>query len=83
MESCPQRRPIRDDRDQVCGAGDRRRIRPEAPAIRGQARNEETGKRAAEIATRGAVTLRHNAYKIPLMQNLVKRAIRGDAAWTS
>ena len=38
---------------------------------------------AAEIATRGAVTLRHNAYKVPLMQNLVKRAIRGEAAWTS
>jgi hypothetical protein len=38
---------------------------------------------AAEASTRGAVTLRHNAYKIPLMQNLVKRAIRGDAAWTS
>ena len=38
---------------------------------------------AAEIATRGAVTLRHNAYKIPLMQNLVKRAIRGVAEWTS
>ena len=32
---------------------------------------------------RGAVTLRHNAYKVPLMQNLVKWAIRGEAAWTS
>ena len=52
-------------------------------AIRGQARNEQTAARAAEIATRGAVTLRHNAYKVPLMQNLVKRAIRGEAAWTS
>ena len=52
-------------------------------AIRGRARNDETGRIAAEIATRGAVTLRHNAYKVPLMQNLVKRAIRGEAAWTS
>ncbi len=52
-------------------------------AIRGQARNEQTAQRAAEIAARGAVTLRHNAYKVPLMQNLVKRAIRGEAAWTS
>ena len=52
-------------------------------AIRGRARNDETGQIAAEIATRGAVTLRHNAYKVPLMQNLVKRAIRGEAAWTS
>ena len=52
-------------------------------AIRGKARNEETAKMAAEIATRGATTLRHNAYKIPLMQNLVKRAIRGVGEWTS
>jgi xanthine dehydrogenase YagS FAD-binding subunit len=52
-------------------------------AIRGRARNEETARMAAEIAARGAVTLRHNAYKVPLMQNLVKRAIRGGAAWTS
>jgi xanthine dehydrogenase YagS FAD-binding subunit len=52
-------------------------------AIRGRARNDDTGRIAAEIATRGAVTLRHNAYKVPLMQNLVKRAIRGEAAWTS
>jgi xanthine dehydrogenase YagS FAD-binding subunit len=52
-------------------------------AIRGRARSAETAQMAAEASTRGAVTLRHNAYKIPLMQNLVKRAIRGDAAWTS
>jgi xanthine dehydrogenase YagS FAD-binding subunit len=52
-------------------------------AIRGRARNEETAQIAADIATLGAVPLRHNAYKIPLMQNLVKRAIRGEAAWTS
>jgi xanthine dehydrogenase YagS FAD-binding subunit len=52
-------------------------------AIRGRARNEETANMAAEMATRGAVTLRHNAYKVPLMQNLVKRAIRGVTEWTS
>jgi xanthine dehydrogenase YagS FAD-binding subunit len=52
-------------------------------AIRGRARNEETARIAAEIATRGALPLRHNAYKIPLMQNLVKRAIRGEGEWTS
>jgi xanthine dehydrogenase YagS FAD-binding subunit len=52
-------------------------------AIRGRARNEETAQMAAEIATRGSVALRHNAYKIPLMQNLVKRAIRGVSEWTS
>jgi xanthine dehydrogenase YagS FAD-binding subunit len=52
-------------------------------AIRGRARNEETASMAAEMVTRGAVPLRHNAYKVPLMQNLVKRAIRGEAAWSS
>jgi xanthine dehydrogenase YagS FAD-binding subunit len=52
-------------------------------AIRGRARNEETARMAAEIATQGALPLRHNAYKIPLMQNLVKRAIRGEGEWTS
>jgi xanthine dehydrogenase YagS FAD-binding subunit len=52
-------------------------------AIRGRARNEETGRIAAEISTRGSVPLRQNGYKIPLMQNLVTRAIRGEAPWTS
>jgi xanthine dehydrogenase YagS FAD-binding subunit len=52
-------------------------------AIRGRERNAETAQMAADVSTRGAVTLRHNAYKVPLMQNLVKRAIRGDATWTS
>ena len=51
--------------------------------VRGRARNEETAKMAADVAAAGAVTLRHNAYKVPLMQNLVKRAVRGDVAWTS
>ena len=31
----------------------------------------------------GAVALRYNAYKIPLMRNLVKRAIRGSAPATT
>ena len=31
----------------------------------------------------GAQTLRHNGYKVPLMRNLVKRAIRGAGTWTS
>ncbi len=59
------------------------RLEDAEAAIRGRARNEETARIAAEIATRGAVTLRHNAYKVPLMQNLVKRAIRGAGEWTS
>ncbi len=51
--------------------------------IKGKARDKATADQAADIAVQGAVTLRHNAYKIPLMKALVKRAIRGDAEWTS
>ena len=36
-----------------------------------------------ELATEGAVTLRYNGYKVPLMRNLVKRAIRGVPAATT
>src|SRR5258706_14535938 len=49
-------------------------------AIAGRARNEETASMAGELAVRGAQPLEHNGYKIPLMRNLVKRAIRGTAA---
>jgi xanthine dehydrogenase YagS FAD-binding subunit len=59
------------------------RLRESEDAVRGRQRNEETARMAADIATRGAVPLRHNAFKIPLMQNLVKRAIRGEGEWTS
>jgi hypothetical protein len=38
---------------------------------------------AGELAVVGAEPLRHNAYKIPLMRNLVLRAIRGSAAATT
>jgi xanthine dehydrogenase YagS FAD-binding subunit len=46
-------------------------------AVTGKPRNEETADMAGRLAVEGAVTLRYNAYKIPLMRNLVKRAIRG------
>jgi len=48
--------------------------------ITGKPRNEDTAKAAGEMAVQGAQTLRHNGYKVPLMRNLVKRAIRGEAA---
>jgi xanthine dehydrogenase YagS FAD-binding subunit len=32
---------------------------------------------AGQLAVRGAIPLQFNAYKIPLMRNLVKRAIAG------
>jgi xanthine dehydrogenase YagS FAD-binding subunit len=51
--------------------------------IKGKARDKATADQAAEMAVEGAVPLQHNAYKIPLMKALVKRAIRGDAEWTS
>jgi len=75
---------IADSRIVVGGVAARpMRLEDVETAIRGRARNEETAQMAAEIATRGAVTLRHNAFKVPLMQNLVKRAIRGVVEWTS
>ena len=52
-------------------------------AIKGKSRDKSTADMAAELAVQGAVPLRHNAYKIPLLKALVKRAIRGDAEWTS
>ena len=47
-------------------------------AVVGQPRSEATAERAGQIAIEGAQALRYNAYKIPLMRNLVKRAIRGQ-----
>jgi xanthine dehydrogenase YagS FAD-binding subunit len=54
-------------------------------AVVGQPRNEQTAELAGQMAIRGAQPLRYNGYKIPLMRNLVKRAIRGGGGgtWTS
>ena len=46
-------------------------------AITGRPLTEETATMAGELAIAGAVALRHNAYKLPLMRNLVRRAVRG------
>jgi xanthine dehydrogenase YagS FAD-binding subunit len=46
-------------------------------AVRGQPRNSATGVMGGKLAVAGAVPLRYNGYKIPLMRNLVKRAISG------
>ena len=51
-------------------------------AIAGKPRTEETATLAGAVAIEGATALRYNGYKIPLMRNLVKRAIRGTAAAT-
>jgi xanthine dehydrogenase YagS FAD-binding subunit len=49
-------------------------------AVTGKPANEETAKMAGDLAVQGAQTLRYNGYKVPLMRNLVKRAIRGVEA---
>jgi xanthine dehydrogenase YagS FAD-binding subunit len=49
-------------------------------AVTGKPRNEETAEMAGQIAIRGAEPLQYNGYKVPLLRNLVKRAIRGEAA---
>jgi xanthine dehydrogenase YagS FAD-binding subunit len=49
-------------------------------AVVGKPRNEETAEMAGQIAIRGAEPLQYNGYKVPLLRNLVKRAIRGEAA---
>ncbi len=54
-------------------------------AVRGMPPNAATGEMAGSLAVQGAVPLQFNAYKIPLMRNLVKRAIGGveQAKWVS
>jgi xanthine dehydrogenase YagS FAD-binding subunit len=46
---------------------------------RGSAPDAETADLAGSTASRGATPLNYNHFKIPLMENLVKRAIRGNA----
>src|SRR5881396_3320227 len=62
-----------------------RRLKNVEAAVVGKPRNEETAKMAGDLAVQGAQTLKHNGYKVPLMRNLVKRAVRGSegGAWTS
>ncbi len=53
------------------------RLKTVESAVRGMPPNVATGQMAGELAVQGAVPLQFNAYKIPLMRNLVKRAIGG------
>jgi xanthine dehydrogenase YagS FAD-binding subunit len=61
------------------------RLRMVEDSVRGKPRNAATGEAAGKLAVQGAVPLQFNAYKIPLMRNLVKRAISGvqEAVWAS
>src|SRR6202163_785969 len=59
------------------------RLRAVEAAVVGKPRNEQTAELAGQVAVQGAQPLRYNGYKIPLMRNLVKRAIRGGGGGTT
>ncbi|MCH7489291.1 MAG: xanthine dehydrogenase family protein subunit M [Gemmatimonadetes bacterium] len=62
----------------VCGAVQciPRRLTAVEQAVKGSPQNEQTAERAGAMAVRGARPLNYNHFKMPLMENLVKRAIR-------
>ena len=61
------------------------RLKAVEDAVRGKPRSAATGEMAGKLAVKGAIPLQFNTYKIPLMRNLVKRAISGveEATWGS
>ena len=62
----------------VCGAVEcvPRRLTDVEDLIRGRVPNESTAAEAGELAMDGAKPLNYNHFKIPLMRNLVARAVR-------
>ena len=48
--------------------------------IRGQTPSDDLGIRAGDLAIEKAQPLRHNDFKVPMMRNLVRRAVRGAEA---
>ncbi len=52
-------------------------------AVAGKPAEGSTGEMAGRMAVEGAIPLQFNAYKVPLMRNLVKRAIAGvqESSW--
>jgi xanthine dehydrogenase YagS FAD-binding subunit len=61
------------------------RLKAVEEALRGKPPDAASGEMAGRLAVLGAIPLQFNAYKIPLMRNLVKRAIGGvqEATWVS
>jgi xanthine dehydrogenase YagS FAD-binding subunit len=61
------------------------RLKAVEDAVVGKPPSAATGEMAGKLAVQGAVPLQFNAYKIPLMRNLVMRAIRGveEVKWAS
>jgi xanthine dehydrogenase YagS FAD-binding subunit len=59
------------------------RLKQVEALVTGKQRNEDTAKQAGELAIQGAQPLQYNGYKVPLLRNLVKRAIRGveEPSW--
>tara|TARA_B110000438_G_C15793740_1_gene641923 strand:- start:16 stop:1005 length:990 start_codon:yes stop_codon:yes gene_type:complete len=53
-----------------------RRLRNVEDLVRGRPKSERTAELAADISVSGAQVLNKNHFKVPLMKNLVKRAIR-------
>jgi xanthine dehydrogenase YagS FAD-binding subunit len=53
-----------------------RRLTVVEEVVRGQAKTAETASLAGQSAVRGATPLNFNHFKIPLLQNLVTRAVR-------
>jgi len=68
-----------DDARIVCGAVQciPRRLENVEVMIRGRVRDENTAAQAGALAVQEAEPLNYNHFKIPLMENLVKRAVRG------
>lgn len=61
------------------------RLKRVEDAVTGKTRNEATAELGGQLAIQGTEPLRFNGYKVPLLRNLVKRAIRGveEPAWVS
>ncbi len=62
----------------VCGAVEcvPRRLEAVEQAVIGQPQNDDTALIAGRTASQGATAVQYNGYKIPLMENLVRRAVR-------
>jgi xanthine dehydrogenase YagS FAD-binding subunit len=56
-----------------------RRLQAIESGVQGKPRNEQTANEVASLATAGAQPLNFNHFKMPLLENLVKRAVRGQA----
>jgi xanthine dehydrogenase YagS FAD-binding subunit len=63
----------------VCGAVacTPHRLKNVERAVRGKALSEESAEQVAALASQGAEPLHYNHFKLPLMENLVRRAMRG------